>query len=133
MRVRVRPSPEEVTRMPQPATAVQAVSLVLLSWTPLLAAPAPPASAGGIAWKLPARWTAAPGSAMRVATYAVPAAKGAEKGECAVFFFGPGQGGGIDDNVARWARQFEGAPAAARTTATVAGLRVTRVAVAGTY
>jgi hypothetical protein len=70
---------------------------------------------------------------MRVATYAVPAANGAAAGECAVFFFGAGQGGGIDDNVARWAKQFEGAPAPKRSTATVAGLRVTRAEVAGTY
>jgi hypothetical protein len=70
---------------------------------------------------------------MRVATYIVPAAKGAVAGECAVFFFGPGKGGGVDDNVARWVNQFEGAPTAARTTAMVAGLRVTRVEVAGTY
>ena len=114
------------------ATAAQAVSLVVLSAS-LPAAPAPPASAGAIAWKVPARWTAGPGSAMRVATYAVPAAKGAEKGECAVFFFGPGQGGGVDDNVARWGKQFEGAPKPERSTATVAGLHVTRAAVAGTY
>jgi hypothetical protein len=70
---------------------------------------------------------------MRVATYAVPAAKGAEAGECAVFFFGTGQGGGIDDNVARWAKQFEGASAPKPTTTTVAGMRVTRTEVAGAY
>ena len=97
------------------------------------AAPAAPSAAGGIQWTVPARWTSGAGSAMRVATYAVPAAKGAEPGECAVFFFGAGQGGGIDDNVARWAKQFEGAPAPKRTTATVAGMRVTRAEVAGTY
>lgn len=114
------------------ATAAAAVPLVLLAAS-VPAAPVPPASAGGIAWTVPARWTAGAGSAMRVATYAVPPAKGAEKGECAVFFFGPGQGGGVDDNVARWAKQFEGAPKPERTTATVAGLRVTRAAVAGTY
>jgi hypothetical protein len=114
------------------ATAVQAASLVLLSAS-LPAAPATPASAGGIAWKVPARWTAGAGSAMRVATYAVPAAKGAGKGECAVFFFGPGQGGGVDDNVARWGKQFEGAPSPQRSTQSVAGVRVTRAAVAGTY
>jgi hypothetical protein len=68
-----------------------------------------------------------------VATYAIPAGKGAEPGDCAVFFFGPGQGGGIDDNVARWAKQFEGAPAPKRAAATVAGMRVTRAEVAGTY
>jgi hypothetical protein len=114
------------------ATAAPAVSFVLMSAS-LAAGPAPAASAGGIAWKVPARWTAGAGSAMRAATYAVPAAPGAEKGECAVFFFGPGQGGGVDDNVARWGKQFEGTPTPQRSTQTVAGLHVTRAAVAGTY
>jgi hypothetical protein len=91
------------------------------------------ADAGGIEWKVPARWKAGAGSAMRVATYSVPAAKGAEAGECAVFFFGPGQGGDVDSNVERWGRQFEGAPKPEKTTTTVAGLRVTRAQVAGTY
>jgi hypothetical protein len=50
-----------------------------------------------------------------------------------VFFFGPGQGGGIEDNVARWGKQFEGAPKPATRTAQQAGLRVTRTEVAGTY
>jgi hypothetical protein len=119
--------------MPFRTAAAQAASLVFLCCASLPAAPAPPASAGGIAWTMPACWTAGAGSSMRVATYAVPAAKEAEKGECAVFFFGPGQGGGVEDNVARWGKQFEGAPKPTQTTATVAGLRVTRAEVAGTY
>ena len=90
-------------------------------------------AAGGVEWKVPARWTAGAGSAMRVASYAVPAAKGAEPGECAVFFFGPGQGGSVDANVERWSRQFEGTPAPARTNAVLAGLPVTRVQLSGTY
>jgi hypothetical protein len=112
--------------------AALAGSLLLV---PVLSAapPASPAAAGGIRWTVPARWTAGAGSAMRVATYTVPAAKGAEAGECAVFFFGTGQGGGVDDNVARWAKQFEGAPAPKRTTLTVAGMRATRAEVEGTY
>ncbi len=114
-------------------TAAALVSSLFLPGAPVPAAPAVPAAAGGIRWTVPARWTAGPASAMRIATYGVPAAKGAEAGECAVFFFGPGQGGGVDDNVARWAKQFEGAPTAERTTVTVAGFRVTRVQVAGTY
>jgi hypothetical protein len=116
-------------RAPGALASVVAVLFV----APLLAAPPPTASAGGVQWTVPARWTAGAGSAMRVATYVVPATKGAAAGECAVFFFGPGQGGGIDDNVARWGKQFEGAPAPKRTAATVAGLRVTRAEVAGTY
>ena len=50
-----------------------------------------------------------PKSAMRKASYEVPRAKGdAEDGELAVFYFGPGQGGGIDANVDRWVKQFSG-------------------------
>jgi hypothetical protein len=91
-------------------------------------------SAGGIQWAVPAKWTAGTGSAMRVATYSVPGGKGSPAGECAVFFFGPGQGGSVDENVARWAKQFEGAPAPQKkATTTAAGLRVTRAEVAGTY
>ena len=90
-------------------------------------------TAGGIEWRVPAHWAAGASSAMRVATYAVPAAKGADRAECAVFFFGPGQGGSVDANVERWSRQFEGTPRPERSAAPVAGLRVTRVQLAGTY
>jgi hypothetical protein len=113
--------------------AAMAGCLLLASGAPSGAAPAPSASAGGIAWTVPARWTAGQGSSMRVATYAVPGPKGAAAGECAVFFFGPGQGGGIEDNVARWGKQFEGAPKPATRSSQQAGLRVTRAEVAGTY
>jgi hypothetical protein len=113
--------------------AVTAASLLTLAPATFAAAPTAPGVAGGIQWTVPARWTSGAGSTMRVATYAVPAAKGAEPGECAVFFFGSGQGGGIDDNVARWAKQFEGAPVPKQSTTTVAGMRVTRAEVAGTY
>ncbi len=90
-------------------------------------------TAGGIEWKVPAGWTAGSGSSMRVATYTIPAAKGADAGECAVFFFGAGQGGSVDANVERWSRQFEGTPKPQRTSTTAAGLPVTRVQLAGTY
>jgi hypothetical protein len=114
-------------------TAALAASLLTLAPIASPAAPAPTGAGGGIQWTVPARWTPGAGSAMRVATYAVPAAKGADPGECAVFFFGSGQGGGVDENVARWGKQFEGTPAPKQTTATVAGMRVTRAEVAGTY
>jgi hypothetical protein len=114
-----------------------AVALALAAGVPLAAAPAKPAvrteAAGGVLWNVPARWTTGTGSSMRVATYAVPGAKGAEAGECAVFFFASGQGGSIDANVERWSKQFETTPAPQRSAATVAGLKVTRVQLAGTY
>jgi hypothetical protein len=115
-----------------PTTALVA-SLLAVAPLAFSAPPAAAGSAGGVQWTVPARWTAGSGSTMRVATYAVPAAKGADPGECAVFFFGSGQGGGVDENVARWGKQFEGAPAPKRTSATVAGMPVARAEVAGTY
>jgi hypothetical protein len=71
---------------------------------------------------------------MRAATYTVPAAKGdAEPGECAVFYFGAGQGGGVDDNLKRWVGQFEGAHPAPSRPEAVRGLKVTRIELEGTY
>ena len=77
---------------------------------------------------------------MRAATYRVPAASGdAEDGECAVFFFGPGQGGGVEANIDRWINQFEqpdGKPSAERATRkseTVGGIPVSSIDLSGTY
>lgn len=91
------------------------------------------ATAGGITWTVPEAWTAGQGSAMRVATYDVPGAKGAEPGQCAVFYFGRGQGGGVDANVQRWAGQFKEKPTPKHERRTVAGVPVTRVDIEGTY
>jgi hypothetical protein len=70
---------------------------------------------------------------MRVATYDVPGAKDAEAGQCAVFYFGRGQGGGVEANVQRWAGQFKEKPTPKQERRTVAGLSVTLVDVEGTY
>jgi hypothetical protein len=90
-------------------------------------------TAGGVSWTAPSGWAAQAPRSMRVATYAIPAKAGSEAGECGVYYFGKGQGGTVDENVARWAQQFSGAPKVARSDATVGGLRVHRVALAGTY
>jgi len=63
----------------------------------------------------------------------MPAAKGAEAGECGVFYFGKGQGGSIDENAARWGSQFEGGGAPKTSVETIAGFKVHRVRTAGTY
>ncbi len=115
------------------ATAVVLASGPLAAAAPANAGPLRTGAAGGVQWTVPARWSAGATSAMRVATYALPAAKGSQPGECAVFFFGAGQGGSVEANVERWGKQFEGSPKPAQTTATVAGLRVTRARVEGTY
>jgi len=77
---------------------------------------------------------------MRAATYRVPAAAGdQEDGECAVFYFGPGQGGGVEDNLRRWIGQFEppdgkpSAPAAQSRKQTINGLPITTIDLSGAY
>ena len=90
-------------------------------------------TAGGIQWKVPSAWTVDKGSAMRVATYKVPGATADAAGECAVFFFGPGQGGTVDANLERWSRQFEGSPKAETAARRVNGLPVTLARISGTY
>ena len=87
----------------------------------------------GIEWTVPETWTRGKGSSMRVATYDVPAAEDAEGAECAVFYFGRGQGGGVDGNVKRWARQFKENPTPRRRQRSVAGVSVILVDVEGTY
>lgn len=71
--------------------------------------PAPPPGTGpsgqGLIWTTPPGWTAeTPASAMRRAQYRIPGSAG--PGECAVFYFGPGEGGDAQSNAARWAGQF---------------------------
>jgi hypothetical protein len=70
---------------------------------------------------------------MRVATYEIPAAPGSEPGECGVFHFGEGKGGSVEDNLARWAGQFEAAGPAKKDTRTVHDLRIHTIDVSGTY
>ncbi len=77
---------------------------------------------------------------MRVVTYELPAAKGdSEGGELAVFYFGQGQGGGVQANVDRWVSQFtqpdgsESAKKAKVTTSKRGGHPTTEVDLEGTY
>ncbi|HZN54461.1 MAG TPA: hypothetical protein VFB67_04005 [Candidatus Polarisedimenticolaceae bacterium] len=106
------------------------------------AVPAVPEGAGtgdtGMAWTVPAGWVAeTPSSPMRRAQYRVPGKAG--DGECAVFYFGPGQGGDPMANASRWAGQFtlpDGRPATEAMTTSrlpVGGGEALVVEVAGTY
>jgi hypothetical protein len=71
---------------------------------------------------------------MRAAEYLVPRASGdADDGECVIITFGPGQGGGINENIDRWVGQFSGASPPDRSTRQIHGMKVTRVETAGAY
>ncbi|MDE2824977.1 MAG: hypothetical protein OXI89_01820, partial [Gemmatimonadota bacterium] len=94
--------------------------------------------AAGVVWTVPARWEVQPPRTMRVATYLIPKDdEDDEPGECAVFYFGRGQGGSVELNLQRWRDQFEsdtgGQPSLAERNSTINGLAVTTVSLAGTY
>ena len=96
---------------------------------------APPADANpGVAWHVPANWNTLEPKPMRVATYGIPAQGGDTEGaECAVYYFGPSQGGGVQENIDRWVGQFEHPSQPQRSQAQVAGFNVYRVHVTGAY
>ncbi len=87
----------------------------------------------GLDWDVPARWHNRGESQMRLATYDVPAEGGGEAGECAVFYFGPSQGGEADANIDRWIGQFEKHGKITRATKTYGGMTVKLVDVEGDY
>lgn len=63
------------------------------------------ASAAGLSWNVPAGWSASAPRPMRAATYMI--GEGDTQSECAVFFFGTGQGGDVQSNIDRWIGQFQ--------------------------
>lgn len=106
---------------------------------PAAAEPPPPAAAAagtnvtvpGGTFTLPADWTPQqPSSQMRLAQAAIPGAAGA--GEMAVFYFGPGGGGGLEANLQRWINQVEPDQEPTRDSFTLGTWKVTWVEVVGT-
>src|SRR5262245_42192675 len=67
---------------------------------------------GSIKFALPANWEQQqPANSMRVAQAVIPGGPGAGgPGDFVVFYFGPGQGGGVEANIQRWVDQMEPAP-----------------------
>ncbi len=97
-------------------------------------------SAAGVSWTPPSSWKPGPEKPMRVVTYAVPAAAGdQEPGECAVYYFGQGQGGSVQANIDRWIGQFQqpsgksSKDVAQTKKRMIHGLSVTTVDVSGSY
>ncbi len=95
-------------------------------------------SAAGLRWTMPAGWRVEAVQSMRAATYSArPVPGDSARAECAIYFFGKGQGGSVADNLTRWKGQFtlpSGKPAPAATaTRTVRNLTVTTLDTAGAY
>jgi len=95
-------------------------------------------SAGGLKWTAPDGWKSEGTAPMRAATYRLPPAPGdKEPAECVVYFFGQGQGGSVEANIARWKSQFhtpDGKVAnAVVMKLSVHGLPVTTIDTSGDY
>ena len=73
---------------------------------------------------------------MRKAQLAIPGREGGEPAEVVFFHFGPGNAGGVQANVDRWFRQFQGTKEeiqAKQETTETGGTKVTYVRAEGTY
>jgi hypothetical protein len=95
-------------------------------------------SAAGLRWTAPAGWKSEAERPMRAATYTIPPAAGDhDSAECAVYFFGAGQGGSVEANIERWKGQLHGPggkPAEAQVKKrTIHNLAVTAVDASGEY
>ena len=88
-------------------------------------------SVAGLRWTPPPDWKSEGARPMRAATYTV------DRAECVVYFFGAGQGGGIEANVERWKSQFrqpDGKPVGVRAgKRTIHGMAVTTMDISGDY
>jgi hypothetical protein len=121
-------------------TQFHSVFSCLLALTLLAAAPLAADTVSGLEWTPPAAWKAEGAAPMRAATYKIPAAAGdSEGGECVVYYFGAGQGGGVEANIKRWIGQFtapDGGPAdglAKRGKKTLNGIEAATLDLTGTY
>jgi hypothetical protein len=92
----------------------------------------------GLRWVAPAGWKSEGARPMRAATYTISPAPGDhDAAECAVYFFGTGQGGSVQANLDRWKDQVRGpggkpVEAQIRKRA-VHGLSVTTIDTTGEY
>jgi hypothetical protein len=99
-----------------------------------------PFNIAGLSFTIPYKWHSEPvENANRAGQWQVPLPHGedGEGAEAAIFYFGPGIGGGAKDNIAGWNGLMldpQGNPAPAKVTTTSAGgLKITIVSIFGTY
>lgn len=90
-------------------------------------------SVGAFKFDRPEGWGwIVPSSPMRKAQLSVPATASSEAGEVTFFHFGPGQGGSVAQNVARWLGQFK-EPVSNTKAEKVGNTNVTFVEATGTF
>jgi hypothetical protein len=92
----------------------------------------------GLRTSLPSGWhRTEPTSSMRLAQYSVDGNGKDQSAELIFYYFGRGQGGTAEANIARWQSQFRGpdgtAPQPAVSNLEVSGMPLTRVRLQGSY
>lgn len=99
-----------------------------------------PVSIAGVIFTPPSVWQDLGASGMRQANFEFgPVAGDADKANCAVFYFGPGGGGGVRANIERWLGQMslpgggDAHTAARESRLTADGMTAHLVEVSGTY
>ncbi len=98
-----------------------------------------PLQIAGLHWSVPVEWERVQSdSTMRAAEFRIPHQEGGEGEAQAIWYhFGPGQGGTVEENIARWAtfvRDADGNPTIPDiATMKINGIRTTLVAMEGTY
>lgn len=108
---------------------------------PIGGAPPAPPSGPELKYDVPADWERTPvKSAMRKAQFRIPGASADKDGEMIVFFFGAGQGGPTEANLARWRSFFttpDGKPVPDDSVVTdrfeAGDIKVTTIDLAGLY
>jgi hypothetical protein len=99
-----------------------------------------PFKVAGLSFTIPYKWQSVPvENSNRAGQWHVPLphSESSEGAEVAVFFFGPGVGGGVKENITAWnglVLDSQGNPAAAKvSTLTAGGFKITVVSIFGTY
>ncbi len=111
---------------------LRSLFLLIATSTALLAADPLEFQVGAFTFTRPDNWKwIVPSSTMRKAQLEVPGTN-QEKAEVTFFYFGPGQGGGIQANIDRWFGQFQGGPTS-KNEVTEGRTRVYYVQAAGTF
>ncbi len=112
-------------------------AITLLAITALLALPAAAddtLKVASLTFKTPAPWKTVPTSSpMRAGTLHFPVEGSEAPLEAVFYYFGPGQGGDTEANIARWLGQFEGAPESKREELAAGDKKVALVVAHGTY
>ncbi|HSB73095.1 MAG TPA: hypothetical protein VLT62_27535 [Candidatus Methylomirabilis sp.] len=133
------------SRVSRLAKILLAAAVLLVVGSRPLPAATPPARAGTVSVRLldltapvPAAWVSQPpSSSMRLAQFRVPGKSSPDDAECVVFYFGEGQGGSPEANIARWQSQFsspDGKPVKPSVQHfRVSGIPVTTAELTGTY